>query len=144
MTAPRPAAHRLRSVPTPILVLAGVLVGVLFLRAYGIGGPASHHPEPREEVTAAAVVPAARYADYPMIARVYDQAREVPAVLDGLYCHCDCAEHAGHRSLLSCFESDHGAGCDICLEEAALAHRMTRSGDSLREIRAAVDAMFSS
>jgi len=63
-------------------------------------------------------------------------------VLDGLYCHCECSKHSDHRSLLSCFESDHGAMCDICLGEAAMAFKMTQEGKNLSEIRSAIDARF--
>ena len=63
-------------------------------------------------------------------------------MLDGLYCHCGCKEHAGHRSLLSCFQSEHGAGCEICLREADMAFHLHREGRSLDAIRAAVDASF--
>lgn len=140
------AARRgpLGKVPLPILVLTTVLVVALGVRFAATRGGGDHHPTPREDVTAAGVIASARYAGYPQIVSVYDQAREIPDVLDGLFCYCDCAEHFGHRSLLTCFESDHGAGCDICLQEAALAYRMTRDGESLKTIRAAVDAMFSS
>jgi hypothetical protein len=72
----------------------------------------------------------------------YAAARSAPAVLDGVYCHCDCSQHAGHRSLLTCFESDHGAYCDICMGEAVLAAQLAARGTSLQEIRAAIDARF--
>lgn len=32
------------------------------------------------------------------------------------YCHCDRSN--GHGSLLDCFVSRHGSGCDICQKEA--------------------------
>jgi hypothetical protein len=69
-------------------------------------------------------------------------AADIPQVLDGLYCHCDCSNHSGHRSLLTCFQDDHGAACDVCLTEAALAFRMTGEGRSLKEIRKAVDDLY--
>ena len=43
-------------------------------------------------------------------ARAYQIAREIPDVLDQLYCYCECDKHLGHKSLLSCFTDDHGAG----------------------------------
>jgi hypothetical protein len=36
-------------------------------------------------------------------------AREIPGVLDRLYCYCECDKHAGHKSLLSCFTDGHAA-----------------------------------
>lgn len=126
-----------------------VLAGVLGLSLAGIWmgfGPnvASHHPDPRPEITGETVVPAARYASYPRVNAVYTQAAEISAILDGLYCYCDCARHSGHRSLLSCFESDHAAACDVCMSEASIAHRMTMDGRSLHEVREAIDEFYGS
>jgi Protein of unknown function with PCYCGC motif len=43
-------------------------------------------------------------------ANAYRIAQEIPDVLDQLYCYCECDRHLGHKSLLSCFTDDHGAG----------------------------------
>lgn len=43
-------------------------------------------------------------------ARAYQIAHEIPEILDQLYCYCECDKHLGHKSLLSCFTDDHGAG----------------------------------
>jgi hypothetical protein len=34
-------------------------------------------------------------------------AREIPDVLDRLYCYCECDKHRGHKSLLSCYTDGH-------------------------------------
>jgi hypothetical protein len=102
----------------------------------------SVHPEPRPGITGATVIPASRYVQYARVSAVYAQAREIAPTLDGLYCHCDCSKHSGHRSLLSCFESDHGAACDICLSEASIAYTMLQNGRTLDDIRAAIDEMY--
>jgi len=36
-------------------------------------------------------------------------AREIPDVLDQLYCYCACDKHQGHKSLLSCYADGHVA-----------------------------------
>lgn len=36
-------------------------------------------------------------------------AREIPDVLDQLYCYCECDKHTGHKSLLSCYTDGHAA-----------------------------------
>lgn len=36
-------------------------------------------------------------------------ARDIPEVLDQLYCYCQCDKSVGHRSLLSCFTDGHAA-----------------------------------
>ena len=124
-----------RFIPVLLLLLAAVAIWRLVAPADAL----AHHPEPRPDVTAAAVVDATRFASAPDIATIYAAAARVPHVLDGLYCHCDCSLHSGHRSLLTCFESDHGAACDICLAEARLAAEMTSQGRSLDDIRSAID-----
>ena len=42
-------------------------------------------------------------------ARAHQVAREIPEVLDQLYCYCHCDRSAGHRSLLSCYTDGHAA-----------------------------------
>jgi hypothetical protein len=121
------------------------------LFAVGFGGATvlaacatSGHPDPRPGITAAAVVPRAMLAGYPNEVSAYEAARQIPEVLDGLYCHCDCSKHSGHRSLLTCFESQHGASCEVCQREAMMAAQMHRQGSTLDQIRQAVDAQFGS
>jgi uncharacterized protein with PCYCGC motif len=114
------------------------LVAVMvFARAAAAG-----HPEPRPGITAERVLPDVAIPRMPGALEAYAAARAVPAVLDGVYCHCDCSKHAGHRSLLTCFQSDHGAYCDICMGEAMLAAQLAGRGTSLQDIRAAIDARF--
>ena len=127
------------------------LAGVVMLqrpdasaRAQGEGGNVSAHPTPQPGVTAAKVLPISFVPRTPGSAEAYAAARDVAATLDGLYCHCDCSKHAGHRSLLTCFESDHGAYCDICMGEAIVAHGMAQQGRPLDEIRTAIDRQFGS
>lgn len=127
-------------VPWTVIVLALLVGGGILLASSSSG--ATEHPDPRPGITGETVVPASRYIQYARVSALYAQAKEVASTLDGLYCHCDCSKHAGHRSLLSCFESDHGAACDICLTEASIAHRMTQDGRSLEEIRQAIDGLY--
>ena len=42
-------------------------------------------------------------------ARAHQVAREIPDVLDQLYCYCECDKHVGHKSLLSCYTDGHAA-----------------------------------
>jgi len=64
----------------------------------------------------------------PRIAAAYRIASQIPATLNQLYCWCGCHRHSGHRSNLACFESDHGAECDICIETAEIAWRLAQQG----------------
>ena len=120
---------------------AVVLAGVVF---YTRPTAASIHPDPRPGVTAEHILPNFAIPKNPGALEAYAAARSAPATLDGVYCHCDCSKHAGHRSLLTCFESDHGAYCDICMGEAMMASGMAArgGGQSLMEIREAIDRQF--
>lgn len=122
-------------------VAAAALVGlVLFKRP--APADASTHPQPRPGITAVKVVPVSLVPRTPGSVEAYAAARASAATLDGVYCYCDCSKHAGHRSLLTCFETDHGAYCDICMGEAIVASGMAQQGRSLMEIRGAIDRQF--
>ena len=124
-------------------IIAGAAVLLLVgLVAFPRRGVASLHPDPRPGITADSVVPAQMVMNTPGAADAYAVARQIPQVLDGLYCHCDCSKHLGHRSLLTCFTGDHAAQCDICMGEAMMAGRMAAAGNSLDQIRQAIDAQF--
>jgi len=102
------------------------------------------HPEPRPGVTAERVLPPSAVPHTPGAADAYAAARGAPHMLDGVHCYCECAKHSGHRSLLTCFESDHGSHCDICIGEATLAASLAAQGSSLGDIRRAIDQRFGS
>ena len=137
----RAAAAGARSRAGSVVALLGG-VAVLGAIVLSVTAARPHHPEPRAMDHAGHVVSHERYAAYPRVQEVYRMAAQVPHVLDGLHCYCECGEHSGHYSLLDCFASDHGARCDICLSEAAVAHEMTRQGASLDDIRRAIDDLY--
>lgn len=76
----------------------------------------------------------------PEVADIYRMAAEIPEVLDGIYCYCDCHMNMQHRSLVDCFRSDHAGKCDVCLNEAKIACQMHKEGKSLDEIRKVIHA----
>ena len=98
------------------------------------------HPEPRPGITAESVLPDDQVAE--KAKKAYTAAREHPEILDGLYCHCDCAERDGLRSLLSCFETHMPESCSVCRGEAEMAGRLVGDGKSLDDIRAAIDRKY--
>src|SRR5688572_2726452 len=62
------------------------------------------HPDPRPGITGERVLGTEAIRAKPRIAEIYNMAREIPQVFDGLYCYCHCHDGAmGHRSLLACF-----------------------------------------
>ena len=82
----------------------------------------------------------------------YAYALARPDVLQWLPCYCGCVG-MGHRSNLDCFfgrreiegyfaYEEHASYCDICVETADLAQQMLREGNTIIEVRAAVDVRF--
>lgn len=107
-------------------------------------GHAVVHPDARPGVSAERVLSPSLVLDTPGALEAYAAARSAPQLLDALYCHCQCARNFGHRSLLTCFESDHGSQCDVCMGEAMLATQLAGQGNSLVQIRHAIDERFGS
>ena len=107
--------------------------------------PAPGHPTPRPGVTAARVLSAARLRELGTADAIpaFDEVRQIPQLVDGIRCHCGCADTPGHYSLLSCYEGDGMAQhCEICQGQGRMAFRLGRAGRSLDEIRAAVDQRY--
>jgi hypothetical protein len=77
------------------------------------------------------------------VARAYEIAREIPEVIDSLYCYCDCKKHMGHKSLLTCYVDQHAVRCDLCLDEVYMASELHSQGADVVAIRKAVDKKFS-
>ncbi|MDA0683115.1 MAG: PCYCGC motif-containing lipoprotein [Bacteroidetes bacterium] len=102
------------------------------------------HPEPREGIDASLVV------SDEFIKGLSDETkevvamiREIPHLADGIGCHCGCHVRPGYRSLLTCFYEDgRGIGCPICQGEVKLAYRRNEEGQTLDQIRRAIDARF--
>ncbi len=100
------------------------------------------HPDPRPGIDATNIVSDAELMN-PSAAPVFEKARQIPEVLDGIRCHCRCADLDGYRSLLSCYEGPAMAQfCDICKGEVQVAHRLHESGKDLAAIRTSIDARY--
>ena len=54
-------------------------------------------------------LPSEYFRRSPLVARAYQIAGEIPTVIAQQPCYCRC-DRIGHRSLLDCYASDHGAG----------------------------------
>lgn len=76
-------------------------------------------------------------------AKAYAIAKEIPEIIDSLYCYCDCKKHYGHKSLLTCYVDEHAANCKVCMDEAFAAYEMKGKGMDVVAIRKAVDEIFS-
>lgn len=130
--------HRLGSALVPLVIGPP---GLSELAAMGHGSGVVKHPDPRPGVDGSRVLAAAEVT--PHVAELFDAVREIPGVVDGIGCHCGCAELPGMYSLLSCYE---GAGmaqyCEICQGEGRLAVRLHGEGLSLDGIRERIDRRF--
>ena len=72
----------------------------------------------------------------------YKAAREIPQTLAQLPCYCHCDRSAHHKSLHSCFESEHGENCGICINEALMAYNLQKQGVAVSEIRKRIIAAY--
>lgn len=74
---------------------------------------------------------------YPYQVHAYELAARIPGVINQLPCYCYC-ERIGHKSLHTCFESNHGAHCGICMKEAYYAYQQTKLKKTPEQIRAGI------
>jgi|ERR1700690_3871216 hypothetical protein len=70
-----------------------------------------------------------------MVFNAYTAAGRVKSVLYQQPCYCHCDRSQGHGSLLDCFVSRHGSGCDICMKEAFYSYEQTHLGKTPAQIR---------
>ena len=72
----------------------------------------------------------------------YQAAKEIPQTLAQLPCYCHCDRGHNHKSLHSCFESEHGEDCGICIAEALMAYNLQKQGLAVSEIRKQIIAAY--
>ena len=78
----------------------------------------------------------------PQTRAAYEAAKQYAHVLEEIYCYCRCKENIGHRALVECFETGHATNCNVCMNSAIIAARMTRDGKTPKEINKALDALY--
>ncbi len=69
------------------------------------------------------------------VKQAYQVAKEIPQTLTQLPCFCYCDKSFGHKSLYSCYEDEHSAGCSTCVDSALLASELKQQGVADAEIR---------
>lgn len=74
----------------------------------------------------------------PVVQNAYTIAAKIKKTLYQQPCYCHCDRSQGHTSLLDCFASRHGAGCNICLYEDLYSYEQTRKGKTAAQIRAGI------
>ncbi len=121
-------------------ISAAFVMGATPQRTYGM----IVHPDPRPDIDASLVMQGKELAVWPAhIRKIYEKIREIPDIADGIGCACWCKTLPTYRSLLTCYYPKAMAmGCDICQNEATLVYRRHKEGQSLEQIRRAIDARF--
>jgi len=72
----------------------------------------------------------------------YKAAKEIPQTLAQLPCYCHCDMSLGHKSLHSCFVTEHGESCGICIGEALMAYQLEKQKVPIAEIRKRIIAAY--
>lgn len=75
---------------------------------------------------------------HPAQVAAYKAAAKAPKVMYQLPCYCYCDRGHGHSSLHSCFETEHGANCTTCMQEAIFAADQAGKGKTAKQIREAI------
>lgn len=94
--------------------------------------PAFHAQPPSSELPP--TMDPALYSEK-LIFNAYTIAGRVKKVLYQEPCYCHCDQSHGHGSLLDCFVSRHGSGCETCIREAFYSYEQTRKGKTPAQIR---------
>jgi Protein of unknown function with PCYCGC motif len=73
----------------------------------------------------------------------YEAANKYPDTIDRIHCFCECKEspREQHKTLLTCFTTQHAAGCGICQHEAILAAKLKDQGASDDEVESTVERL---
>ena len=118
-----------------VLVLVAALAVVAFAQGDHIPAYSTSAPKPGELLPI--LPPDQRVGEnfkYPYQVHAYELAAKIPGVIAQLPCYCYC-ERIGHKSLHTCYESDHGAHCGICMKEVYYAYQQTKVKKTPAQIR---------
>jgi hypothetical protein len=74
-----------------------------------------------------------------VVQNAYILAARVKKILYQQPCYCHCDRSQGHTSLLDCFVSKHGSGCDVCMREAIYSYEQSHKGKTAAQIRAGIE-----
>jgi hypothetical protein len=92
------------------LVVTLVLFSVAVVAEGAQKGPSLQKDETLRRGETRATLDPAGFSD-PHVKQAYQIAREIPWVLDSIYCYCKCEESPAfrHKSLLSCYVDNHAS-----------------------------------
>ena len=104
------------------------------------------HPTPRPGIDASKVLKESEIDGDKDVVAAFKEVRQIPGIVDGIRCHCGCADHPDYYSLLTCYEGPQAMAqhCEECQGHGRYAFRLHKAGKSLDEIRAAIDDRYGS
>lgn len=132
---------RLIQKSSALLILFGVALALLLIPQEssshaqadaGDATPAFHAQPPTGALPA--IMSPDTFSD-PVVQNAYTVAARVKKVLYQEPCYCHCDRSQGHASLLDCFVSKHGSGCQICVREDLYSYEQSRKGKTPAQIR---------
>ena len=98
--------------------------------------PAFHNQPPQGQLPG--TLSPTEFSDI-VVQNAYILAARVKKILYQQPCYCHCDRSQGHKSLLDCFASKHGAGCGVCIREAVYSYEQSRQGKTAAQIRAGIE-----
>ena len=118
-----------------VLVLVAALAVVAFAQGDHVPAYNSSSPKAGELLP---ILPADQRVGenfrFPYQVHAYELAAKIPGVINQLPCYCYC-ERIGHKSLHTCYESEHGAHCGVCMKEVFYAYQQTKLKKTPPQIR---------
>lgn len=118
----------------PVLVVALLSVVTVAQRAVA---PPYHTTPPAKSRRLRPILPKEQLwtVRAPYQRKAYELAASDSSLLYQLPCMCHCDQTAGHTSLRSCFESEHGSKCYVCMKEVFYADVEKNTGKTPAQIR---------
>jgi Protein of unknown function with PCYCGC motif len=116
--------------------VTGLLVGVIAVALVGLAGLAIYQMRASADAAAASNDLTLNPELFEGETRAaYLVAQRHPELLAQLDCYCGCEQHEGHKNLLDCFRTNHGASCAMCTGEAVTAGQLYENGTPVEQIR---------
>ena len=122
---------------------AGLITGVIVAALLGLAGVAVYQMRASADAAAASnsltLNPELFQGE---THEAYLVAQRHPELLAQLDCYCGCEQHEGHKNLLDCFRTNHGATCATCTGEAVTAGQLYENGTPIEQIRALLNQRY--
>ena len=122
---------------------AGLLVGLLISGLVGLTAAAIYHMRAPDAAASSDSLTLNPDLFEGETRAAYLSAQKHPELLAQLDCYCGCEQHEGHRNLLDCFRSNHGATCATYTGEAVTAGQLFENGTPVEQIRVILRQRYS-